>query len=270
MSGGWRPPHRRRLPAAPWGWRRRPTSSWGLTPAVRPTFRLSEPRPRGSLSTAQRSTRPPESSVCTALGCGAAGWPRRGPCPRGPSSCRRPGGTRCLWIRWRLSETELGSCSAKAVPTGSLGPLGSSGSLGYTYVCMWAEGPEETSGERAPSLGQGVRTAALPSRRGLCAPRSREVPRGSLPSIRALSSYLNGLDGGDWLPGIPLLLDVFLLLAQARVCIKFPSGSFLAHIVGGEAKLPPLSCCGRVNPVFSVCIRSLGLTTRMLPDWLPS
>lgn len=103
----------------------------------------------------------------------------------------------------------------------------------------------------------------------MCSEKQRGAA-GSLPSIRALSSYLNGLDGGDWLPGIPLLLDVFLLLAQARVCIKFPLGSFLGHIVGGEAKLPPLSCCGRVNPAFSVCVRSLGLTTRVLPDWLPS
>ena len=83
MSGGWRPPHERRLPAAPWGRRRRPTSSRGLTTAVRPTFRLSEPRPRGSLSIAQRSTRPPESSVCPALGCGAAGL-LGGPPPGGP------------------------------------------------------------------------------------------------------------------------------------------------------------------------------------------
>ena len=123
MSGGWRPPHERRLPAAPWGRRRRPTSSRGLTTAVRPTFRLSEPRPRGSLSIAQRSTRPPESSVCPALGCGAAGlrgcgaagWPPPGWPP--PPSCRRPGGSRCLWIRWRSRLSGLGWAPAAPRPS---------------------------------------------------------------------------------------------------------------------------------------------------------
>ena len=107
--------------------------------------------------------------------------------------------------RSRLPESGLGSC--RAFPgCGALGLLRvTRGTPRLACEQTGLKGPGGTGLPVPCSSGQGVRRAALPTW-GQGIRKQRDDP-----SVRALSSYPDGLWGADWLAEIPLLFQVFFL-----------------------------------------------------------